>query len=417
MKTVLNLPFVKPLLVATTLSLGACSSSSGDPDPMGGDTEGTSTAGTYAFAAVGSGGSGQIERISFGDGFTIDATYPAADSSDISADTDGTAIYQIGRFQLDSLTKFNATDTSKVDFNFSTNSDTEALPSNPYDVVFLSETKAYVLRYGSPFVWIVNPSATLEEDFKIGEIDLSVYDPDLEDMDLSPNPTNGVIVGDKLYILLQRLSTFSPIKSGYVAVIDTNTDTEIDTGKGEADSLMGIPLGSLNPEGMQVDPATGDVLVTGRGNIYVEFNGLPADSTPPRYSGGVFAINPTTYDINQIVSDGGNDNNNGFIERTVIATATKGYVTLYAEEPTAEGVSRNTLHSFNPMTGEIGEPVAGITDTVANLALGPNGNVWIGVKSDSTPGFVRLNPADDSIVEPFIQTSVNPLNVVFIEAQ
>ncbi len=49
---------------------------------------------------------------------------------------------------------------------------------DPYALVSLSETKAYLLRYGSDKVWVVNPQAENSEDFKIGELDLSGYIPE-----------------------------------------------------------------------------------------------------------------------------------------------------------------------------------------------------------------------------------------------
>ncbi len=456
-----NLNGVQALLLVASISLGACSSNddSGDPiastdevetdvlnDPgtdgesdagtdgesdtgtdgesdAGTDgesdagTEGESDAGTdteattdsFAFAATASFPTGQIERISFSDGYTVNGTYPATES-DIRADTDGNTLYQLGRFQLDSLTRFSTTDTSVVDYQYSVNGEETA--TNPHDVVFVSESKAYVLRYGSPKIWIINPSATTEADFKIGEIDLSAYDPDLSDEDLSPNATSGVIVNDKLFVLMQRLSGFNPVEQGYVAVFDTTSDTEIDTGKGEADSLNGIPLGTLNPTNIRYNEVTDEIYVTGRGNIFVEFNMLEADP----YQGGLFAIDYSTYDINQLLDDGtAETNTTGFIERTLVINDEKGYVSMYASAaPEAMG-SRTTLHTFNPSTGELGEAVATATGEISSLNMGSDGNVWIGINSPATPGFTRLNSVDNTIVEPYIATSFSPLNVVFID--
>ena len=89
---------------------------------------------------------------------------------------------------------------------------------------------------------------------------------------------------------MQRLTGFNPIESGYVAVFDVETNTEIDTGKGQQDGLNGIPLGSLNPTNIRYNQTTEEIYVTGRGNIFVEFNMLPGDP----YSGGLFAIDQTT---------------------------------------------------------------------------------------------------------------------------
>jgi len=423
---------IQALLLIASLSLGACSSNSSNDnnnnssnnqeldtgvngaliDPLsdaGTDAGTDAETESFAFTATAAFPTGQIERISFADGFTVNGTYPAT-GSDIVADTDGNTIYQIGRFQLDSITKFDATDTSVVDYQFSVNGDESE--SNPYDIVFVSKTKAYVLRYGSNKMWVVNPSAATEQDFKIGEIDLSAYDPDPSDQDLSPNATSGVIVNGKLFVLMQRLSEFDPVEQGYVAVFDTATDTEIDTGKGEADALKGIPLDTLNPTNIRYNEATDEIYVTGRGNIFVEFNMLEADP----YQGGLIAIDDDTYDISMLLDDGtAETNTNGFIERTLVISDEKGYVTFYASTAPETGVSRNTLHTFNPSTGEIGDPVASVIGEISSLNMGTDGNVWVGIKSEATPGFTRLNSVDDTIVEPYIATSFSPVNVVFID--
>lgn len=134
------------------------------------------------------------------------------------------------------------------------------------------------------------------------------------------------------------------------------------------------------------------------------------------YQGGLIAIDDTTYDISQLLDDGtAETNSNGFIERTLVVSDEKGYVALYASAAPESGESRNTLHTFNPSTGEIGDAVATATGEISSLNMGPDGNVWVGINSSATPGFTRLNSADDTIVEPYIATSFSPLNVVFID--
>src|SRR3546814_3723342 len=56
----------------------------------------------------------------------------------------------------------------------------------------------------------------------------------------------GLIKDGKLYVALQRLQNFAATQSGYIAVIDTATNTEIDTGKG-SNGLKGIELPVNDP--------------------------------------------------------------------------------------------------------------------------------------------------------------------------
>jgi len=48
------------------------------------------------------------------------------------------------------------------------------------------------------------------------------------------------------------------------------------------------------------------------------------------------------------------------------------------------------------------------------MALGNDGNVWIGIRGTS-PGFSIVDPADDSVEVAFVPTSFNPINIVFLE--
>ena len=123
-------------------------------------------------------------------------------------------------------------------WQFTTNDPGES-DSNPYDLVFVSSTKAYLLRYGA------DQGLDRESfrrapggNFKIGELDLKAY----ADADGIPEMAKGVIANGKLFIIMQRLDDiFCPSNTAYVAVFDVATDTEIDTGKGES-GKKGIPL-------------------------------------------------------------------------------------------------------------------------------------------------------------------------------
>lgn len=54
-----------------------------------------------------------------------------------------------------------------------------------------------------------------------------------------------MIVGDRLFVVMQRLNLFQPTRTAYVAVFDVVTDTEVDTGMGGSDGLKGVPLAVL----------------------------------------------------------------------------------------------------------------------------------------------------------------------------
>lgn len=131
--------------------------------------------------------------------------------------------------------------------------------TNPHDIAFAGDTKAYVTRFEESSVLIVNPAAQPDcSDFIRGSIDLSaVADADgIPDMDLM------AVVGERLYVSVQRLDINNvlrlPATNGAIAVIDTTTDALIDT----------IELSGANPFA-----ATKGLTVSG-GALYIAEAGL-----------------------------------------------------------------------------------------------------------------------------------------------
>ena len=420
-------PLSGALLVAACLSLSACSSdddagandipaatpevpdTTGAPDPLDGTR--------YAFVSGSTPvtfDAGQIERFELrtATGDTEDAELAlevvstgttVATGSDIRVATDERDLYQIGRFQIDSLTRYAPDDLDAPIWQYSVNGTETA--ANPYEVVFASETKAYVIRYGSPLVWIVDPSSSTEANFKIGEIDLSAYDT----VDGVPNASDAILVNGRLFVLLQRLDEFAPVRDGYVAVIDTATDTEVDTGMG-SDGLFGIALESSNPATLSYVEENEEIYVVGRGNIFGN-----ADVAGDPYDGGVEVIDPVSFERDLLLDDGTAEDNDGFVADALVVSPDKGYVLYYTEF----GVT--TLRTFNPMTGLPAEDaVAGLENRdISVLAQDPDGRLWVGlsVGADGTesPGFTVLDPRDDSVLIERVATEFNPNDIVFVD--
>ncbi len=398
------------VLATVILTLAACSSDDDndndidtldDTDVTVPDDTDISLAGQFAFVSTRSAdyASGRVDRISLADGFTVNGNYPAA-LSDISVTTDGTSPYQIGRFQIDSVTRYDTQDTSIVDYQYSVKSD-EALTPNPQSIAFSSENKAYLTRRSSNLLWIIDPEAATEADFKLDEIDLGAYDIDL------PNMTDAIIVDDKLFVLLERLqelpSAQIPDKVGYLAVYNTITDTEIDTGMG-SDGLLGVELLVTNPTSLQYNEATGQIYVVGRGNYYED-----ANITTDYHSGGVQSVNPTTYAQSLLLDDGTDTDNQGYFVEAEIINADLGYLLTYQ----SFGVS--TLRTFNPTSGKLSESVfPELQDVdITTIAQGSDEHLWIGI-NDDTPGFYRLDLATGELLADRIATELVPTKVVFI---
>lgn len=148
--------------------------------------------------------------------------------------TDGTSLYLLEAFGADNIIKYDPAVIApgKEIYQYSV-----GVHANPHDIVFL-ESKAYVLRYSTDAIWVVNQNAPSEDLFKIDEIDLSAW----ADSDGSPEPHRGFVYGGMVYVLLQMydLTAFAPDISRLIA-IDPANDTIVDMDP-EQDGVQGIDL-------------------------------------------------------------------------------------------------------------------------------------------------------------------------------
>ncbi len=310
------------------------------------------------------------------------------------------------RSGANNITKFHIDQPATPIWQYSTEGNETG--SNPHDLVFVNESKAYLLRFGSSKMWIVNPSATSEAGFKTGEIDLSAY----ADEDGNPEMHSGVIVGDYLYVTLQRID-FSGGWGNYVyhtpwvAVFKTSDDTEVDTGKGDG-TRKGIPLPMENPGAIQY--------LTSNNTVYVQGVGQYTN----QYTGGIATINTSTYETTLILDDGdATDHPYGAISGMAIVSPTKGYFIGYA------AWGDNTLYTFNPSDSD---PSGTVVSGLENLSIGgmetgvytdQNDMMWICASaydaetwSLTDPKIIILNISTDEIDET-INTNLTPLRVVF----
>jgi hypothetical protein len=333
-----------------------------------------------------------------------DGIAPSADS-DITVSAHGTHFYRIGRYDIDTITKYSVTVPDTPIWQYSTKDDDAEPTANPYHLVFASETKAYLLRYGSSVMWVVNPSAATEDQFKIGEIDLSAYD----EGDGTPEMSDGIIVDGKLFVTLERQFWFDPSQYvSYVAVIDTNTDTEIETNADGSDSLMGIPLHTHNAGSLAYSDGVG-IVVQSIGDYGSSW------STPPRataYLGGIEVIDPDTYTTSLLVDDGDDsDHPYGLITDVAIVSDAVGYFTGYT------GWQSISVYRFSPSTGAVeAQPLADFDGIdVRGLAVDPDQFLWVSVADGGSPRVDVVDPASNAVVGS-VGTVLNPNTVVFTQA-
>jgi len=161
--------------------------------------------------------------------------------------------------------------------------------SNPHDIAFVSDTRAFVTRYESAELWEVDPSTGEHTD----TIDLSP----LADSDGLPEMDGLAIHDGSLYVSVQRLDRSSwpwvPEPPSYLAVIDLadNTLRDIDP---QTPGIQGIALAATNPNSLiHVDPMTGDFLIGEQGIGGVLDGGIERIDPETGESGGFVVTEET----------------------------------------------------------------------------------------------------------------------------
>jgi hypothetical protein len=313
--------------------------------------------------------------------------------SDITIAAYGEYFYRIERaFAGNNITKFSVSDPQTPIWQYSTNDQGSSVLSDPHDMVFVNDQKAYVLRYGDSKAWIVNPSAQSEDEFKIGELDLSAY----AGADGVPDMDRGVIVGNRLYIALQRLDNFKVTQNAYIAIFDTNTDQEIDANIA-GDSLKGVPLQTRNPTSLIYEPDSNSIYIQSSGSFF-----------PVEYTGGIEKLDLDTLTTTVVLDDGDSvDHPYGLISKLAVVDKDVLYFVGY------RNFDDNTLYRLDLPTASITQtPVSSLVSSqISYLATDGGGNLWI---SDAANATVHVIDTQTREQVDAVSTGLNPDRIVFV---
>jgi hypothetical protein len=342
--------------------------------------------------------------------------------SDLSISAHGAYFYRIERFQADNIAKFDISNPGTAIWNvpacLENEPNLQSYSANPYAMVFASNEKAYLIRYGARTAWIVNPSVSFADraQFQIGLLDLSGYANEngqnsYDDTDGYPEMCAGIIVHDKLFIVMQRLVDFCPDASvhSYVAVFDIKTDTEIDTQKGEG-SLKGIRLpspvynaGYAESSSVSYLEDTGLIYISGAASFGFCSNGVGG-------KGGVVSIDPDTFET-KVVLDGNMDTwKYGNVSSIAVAASDKAYF-LSIPDPYSNGLD-NSLQVFHPISGEVYDEIGSFHGkNIWSMYLDRSQKLWLCNVTDAE--IVIIDTLDNSIEER-VATEPAPKLIAFV---
>ena len=336
---------------------------------------------------------------------TVDDGYYAKTQSDYSINTYQNDVFHIGRFFIDTISKYSSDDANTEIWSYSTQDDLDSTSRNAYTLVSLSDEKAYLIRYGSDKIWIVDPQATDVASFKLGELDLSSYIP-TNNSASTPSPSAAVINDGKLFVVMQRLDdAFGSSNPVYLAVFDTATDTEIETNADATDNVMGIPLKGLNPLEHSVRAHDDNVYITTRNS----YSAMSVEQSM------IEAVNSGDYSLTTVLSAADIiDNSTQYIHSAAFVSAELGYFYANATffDPYRE---ESTLYQFNPTTGAISNETVLDTKNISFIDTDAAGFLWVSVTENAAPGVEIIDTNSNMPVVSRLETQLNPNVIRFIE--
>ena len=292
-------------------------------------------------------------------------------------------VYVINRFGADNIEVLDGTTFGLVK-QFSVGNG-----ANPYDIAFASPTHAYVTRYESPDLWIVNP-ATGSHD---GTISLA----GLADADGIPEMDRMIVVGPLLFVSLQRVDRnngFAPTDSSLVAVIDTRTDQLVDCDAAHP-GVQGILLPRANPVTPFAFDAPRSRLYLGCAGKY----GVP--------DGGIVRIDPAALTADGVAAV--EDSLGGDVLDITFADDARAYAIV------SDAAFNTSLIRWSPVTGKrLDTLYAPGGFSLADAELTPSGSeLWVCNSSFGSPGIRVFSTATQAQIAGPIACTLPPQGITF----
>ncbi|MFQ5675132.1 MAG: hypothetical protein ACE5G1_04485 [bacterium] len=300
----------------------------------------------------------------------------------------GNLVFIVQRFGSNSILVIDPDNPGAPIANYTTNdSGSSNQQSNPHDMAFVSDSKAYISRYSLNTLLIVNPRTGAQ----LGTIDLSSF-VDINDSDDLVEMDQMVIVGNLLFVSLQRLNNFSADNASYIVVINTDTDDIIEPTSGE----QKIVLQGRNPFDMTYLATTDRIYVA---NV--------ADFSTGNNFGGIEVINPNTLQSEGFILT---DNQfNGVLNTIAILSDSIAYAVI------ADVNFNNSVVPFNLSTQKISPPLSGLgIDFLPSLAFDKAGVLYIADQDTNNPGVQVFDTATDQKIEGPIDTGLPPFEIIFL---
>ncbi len=233
--------------------------------------------------------------------------------------------------------------------------------SDPHDILVLSPTKAYVTRYNTNVIWIVNPSTGAQT----GSIDLS----SLADADGLAEVDMMCRVGNRAFVTVQRLDRnnyWVPVGKSYVAVIDAQTDALVDCNP-VTPGVQPIEMTGTNSySDIQLDPYTGSLYLSSVGYWGLRDGGIETiDPAGLQSDGIIFAETAAGGDMIDVEIDEG--------KRGYAIVSDDDFYTLLVSFDAETGVKTGTLYDPNAYV-------------IQDIEVSPWNHLYVADRTPTLPG-------------------------------
>ena len=338
---------------------------------------------TRAFIAATDYLTGSLASISFGPPRVAAPNVASVSPDPLVRWYDG-LVYVVNRFNYDNIQVLDPANNFSVVRQFSVGNG-----ANPHDIEFASATKAYVTRYESADLLVVNPSTGAVLD----SISLAGF----ADADGIPEMDHLALRSGRLFVTLQRLDRnnfFSPAGGSAVVVIDATADTIIDVDPGTP-GVQGILLPVQDPfTKLVVDPAR--QLIVGCAGSW----GVP--------DGAIVRIDPVTYAVSTEITESALG---GDVNSIAAFSATDGFAVV-------SDASFNTiLKSYRRDLGTAQTMLASSGYYLADIAVNDRGELWVCDRNYAQPGIRVFDAASHAeLTASPLSTGLPPFDLAFDSA-
>lgn len=393
------------LLIATSLLIG-CGADDKDNDKV-------ITEGSYAVQSIASDySSSQVAIGSIIGDRTATQGLLTKSESNFTLSTYKNYLYHIGKNKIDTISRYDTSmGVNTSEWTYDANQGDEG-SANTYRLIQQNENNAYLIRYGNTTVLQVDPTATSTDNFVKSRIDLSDYTYAGSEF---PRMSDAVISNNKLFVAMQRLDSSWGAQQAYIAVIDLDTNEEIDTNP-QQDGLKGIPLNATNTF----------TLVEHNGQLYAAGRGGYNSDT-----GGLDIIDASTYAVTSVIdstsfpdlidfSDDADNSNDSYYHVMDVAVVSdrKAYATLNIE------IGYKTLETklvmINPKTKELtvlSQPEVINNKEISDLNVDANDRLWLAIANADAPGLLVIDTDTNTMSGNFIPLDMPAKRIEFLTVQ